>query len=195
MTRPPLEPGRKCRPGTRNSQIARRLDKLLGKLLRIDVDVAPPAKYAIPPDNPFVGQTGARGEIWAYGLRNPWRFTFDRLTGDIFIGDVGQDNLEEIDFQPAGSPGGENYGWRRIATPTAILPGRSCSRSSSTATHVHANHSSQLPPNGHHPSSKTVRIPAGTVPGTYQILVRADTFNVVAESNEGPTTSRGSRSW
>lgn len=85
-----------------------RLDMLLGKLLRIDVGAEP---YAIPPDNPFVGRPDARPEIWAYGLRNPWRFSFDHATGDLYIGDVGQDEYEEIDFQPAGSPGGQNYGW------------------------------------------------------------------------------------
>jgi len=84
-----------------------RLDTLLGKLLRLDVDSAEP--YAIPPDNPF--RDGTRPEIWAYGLRNPWRFAFDRLTGDLYIGDVGQGDWEEIDFQPAGAPGGINYGW------------------------------------------------------------------------------------
>lgn len=81
---------------------------LLGKLLRLDVDGGDP--YAIPPDNPFSDGVG-RGEIWAYGLRNPWRFSFDRGTGDLFIGDVGQNVWEEIDFQPADSAGGENYGW------------------------------------------------------------------------------------
>lgn len=85
------------------------LDTLLGKMLRIDVDSTFP--YAIPPDNPFADVAGARDEIWAYGLRNPWRFSFDRSTGDLYIGDVGQNTLEEIDFQPAASPGGENYGW------------------------------------------------------------------------------------
>ncbi len=84
-------------------------DSLLGSILRIDVDAGAP--YAIPADNPFVGGPGA-DEIWAWGLRNPWRFTFDRATGDLFIGDVGQGNWEEIDFQPAASTGGENYGWR-----------------------------------------------------------------------------------
>ena len=84
-----------------------RLDTLLGKLLRLDVDSTEP--YAIPPDNPF--RDGTRPEIWAYGLRNPWRFAFDRLTGDLYIGDVGQGDWEEIDFQPAGAPGGINYGW------------------------------------------------------------------------------------
>jgi glucose/arabinose dehydrogenase len=84
------------------------LNTLLGKLLRIDVDGEQP--YAIPSDNPFVGKD-ALPEIWSYGLRNPWRFSFDRLTGDLYIADVGQNIWEEIDFQPAGSPGGVNYGW------------------------------------------------------------------------------------
>ena len=91
----------------------RTLHLLFGKLLRIDVDQQDPGmNYAIPPDNPFVDVAGARKEIWAYGLRNPWRFSFDRLTGDLFIGDVGQFLYEEIDFQPAASAGGENWGWR-----------------------------------------------------------------------------------
>jgi len=83
---------------------------LLGKLLRIDVSGGG-AKYRVPPTNPFVGQSGVKPEIWAYGLRNPWRVTFDRATGDLWIGDVGQDTYEEIDYQPAGDKGGENYGW------------------------------------------------------------------------------------
>jgi glucose/arabinose dehydrogenase len=88
------------------------LAEVLGKVLRIDVDLSdPPLAYAIPPDNPFVGQAGARDEIWAYGLRNPFRVSFDRSTGDFWIGDVGQGVWEEIDFQPAASDGGENYGW------------------------------------------------------------------------------------
>ena len=89
------------------------LSTLLGSLLRIDVDSAPDPglAYAVPPDNPFVGQAGAREEIWAYGLRNPFRFSFDRGTGDLWIGDVGQNAWEEIDLQPASSAGGENYGW------------------------------------------------------------------------------------
>lgn len=84
---------------------------LLGKMLRIDVDVED-APYGIPADNPFVGNDDVLDEIWALGLRNPWRYSFDRLTGDLWIGDVGQDAYEEIDFQPASSTGGENYGWR-----------------------------------------------------------------------------------
>ncbi len=95
-----------------------RLNTLLGKILRIDVDgnglppdCDPSGQYSIPEDNPFVGQREACNEIWAYGLRNPWRFSFDRETGDMFIGDVGQNAWEEVDFQPASSSGGENYGW------------------------------------------------------------------------------------
>ncbi|MEQ8704341.1 MAG: PQQ-dependent sugar dehydrogenase [Phaeodactylibacter sp.] len=83
---------------------------LLGKMLRIDVDSGDP--YSIPADNPFVDDDSTLDEIWAVGLRNPWRFSFDRETGDIWIGDVGQNAWEEITFQPAGSEGGENYGWR-----------------------------------------------------------------------------------
>ena len=85
------------------------LDTLLGKILRIDVDSGSP--YAVPADNPFVGDPAALDEIWAYGLRNPWRFSFDRATGDLFIGDVGQGSREEVNRQPAASSGGENYGW------------------------------------------------------------------------------------
>ena len=84
------------------------LQTLLGKILRIDVDRGDP--YAIPADNPFASG-GGKPEIWASGLRNPWRFTFDPLTGDLYIGDVGQNQWEEVDFLEAGSPGGENFGW------------------------------------------------------------------------------------
>lgn len=83
---------------------------LLGKMLRIDVDNGLP--YTIPEDNPFAHDDFTLDEIWAIGLRNPWRYSFDRLTGDLWIADVGQSFLEEVDFQPADSPGGENYGWR-----------------------------------------------------------------------------------
>jgi uncharacterized protein (TIGR03437 family) len=82
----------------------------LAKLLRVDVE-SDPGHLHIPADNPFVNTAGARGETWAYGLRNPWRFSFDRATGDLWIGDVGQDAYEEVDFQPAHDRGGENYGW------------------------------------------------------------------------------------
>jgi glucose/arabinose dehydrogenase len=92
---------------------------LLGKILRLEVEPANGAAYAVPADNPFAGNPAYRPEIWALGLRNPWRFSFDRLTGDLFIADVGQGEWEEINFQPAASAGGENYGWR-------ILEGTHC---------------------------------------------------------------------
>jgi glucose/arabinose dehydrogenase len=114
---------------------AQNLGSLLGKLLRIDVEpnTSPPVfgepqgylplvfnhshgnqnelAYSIPADNPFVGTPGARQEVWAFGLRNPWRFSFDRASGDLYIGDVGQSSWEEVNIQPAASAGGENYGW------------------------------------------------------------------------------------
>jgi glucose/arabinose dehydrogenase len=93
-------------PGNR----AQNLEEQLGKMLRIDVDSEIP--YAIPPDNPFSGVDTVVQEIWAYGLRNPWRYSFDRSTGDLWIADVGQDAWEEINFQAASGTGGENYGWR-----------------------------------------------------------------------------------
>lgn len=84
-------------------------DTLLGKLLRIDPSSG--GGYTVPSSNPFVGQAGKRAEIWAYGLRNPWRFSFDRSTGDLIIADVGQNLQEEVDFAPAGTGAGANYGW------------------------------------------------------------------------------------
>jgi glucose/arabinose dehydrogenase len=82
---------------------------LQGAMLRIDVDGTSP--YDVPADNPFVGDPNGADEIWSYGLRNPWRFSFDRATGDLWIGDVGQETREEINFQRSDSPGGQNYGW------------------------------------------------------------------------------------
>jgi len=114
--------------GTGNAQD---ITNLLGKMLRIDVNGddfpgSSTANYAIPPTNPFVGVMGD-DEIWSYGLRNPFRASFDRHTGDLWIGDVGQGAREEIDFQPASSTGGENYGWRlregTIATPSGGVGG------------------------------------------------------------------------
>jgi glucose/arabinose dehydrogenase len=95
---------------------AQNLSTLLGKILRIDV--LDTNTYSIPDDNPFVDQDGSRAEIWAYGLRNPWRFSFDRLEGDLYIADVGQNRLEEVNFVPATSQGGENYGWRIMEAST-----------------------------------------------------------------------------
>ncbi|HEX2906238.1 MAG TPA: PQQ-dependent sugar dehydrogenase [Phototrophicaceae bacterium] len=85
---------------------------LLGKLLRLNVSGA--TGYSIPVDNPFVDNPDYPPEIWALGLRNPWRFSFDRVTGDLYIADVGQNAWEEVNFQPASSPGGENYGWNLL---------------------------------------------------------------------------------
>ena len=142
---------------------------LLGKLLRIDSEYAwgqTPAgsnqfflpillnknqtssspSYKIPADNPFVGQSGARPEIWALGLRNPWRYAFDRQTHDLYIADVGQNTWEEIDFQPAGSQGGENYGWN-------ILEGQHCYNTSSCTEP--ANYSPPIWEYNHGPNDST----------------------------------------
>jgi len=89
-----------------------------GKILRIDVDSAFP--FAIPPDNPFVGNPNYLPEVWVMGLRNPWRFSFDRLTGDAYIGDVGADTYEELNVKPAASPGGENFGWKVMEGPNCF---------------------------------------------------------------------------
>lgn len=97
-----------------------RADTLLGTILRIDVDVPEgEAAYGVPASNPFIAAADKRNEIWAYGFRNPWRFSFDRETRDLFIADVGQNEWEEVHFQPAASQGGENYGWN-------ILEGSHC---------------------------------------------------------------------
>jgi glucose/arabinose dehydrogenase len=128
---------------------AQNLGSPLGKILRIDVEMArtsTPAgpnltflpilltdvgnstrrPYAIPSDNPFVGAAGVREEIWAFGLRNPWRFSFDRQTHDVYIGDVGQNRIEEVDFQPASSHGGENYGWNILEGTLCYKPSSGC---------------------------------------------------------------------
>ena len=104
---------------------AQNLNVLLGKILRLDVDqeVNQPPYHGIPPGNPFAGATPGRDEIWAYGLRNPWRFSFDRTTGDLLIGDVGQYSREEVDFQAAGAAGGANYGWRIMEGTSCYTPG------------------------------------------------------------------------
>jgi len=92
---------------------AQNLGSLLGKLLRIDVESGA-IPYGIPPDNPFVSNPQARPEIWAYGLRNPWRFSFDRLNSNLYIADVGQEKYEEIDARWFYGSAGENYGWNRM---------------------------------------------------------------------------------
>jgi len=97
---------------------------LLGKLLRIDVSVD--TGYGIPSGNPFVDKASTRPEIWALGLRNPWRFSFDRVTGDLYIADVGQNRLEEINFEPFGGPGGLNYGWDIMEASLCFEPNEDC---------------------------------------------------------------------
>lgn len=120
---------------------------LLGKILRIDVEMdrglqvsglykifmpqissanAAPMMYEVPVSNPFLGVSGARPELWALGLRNPWRFSFDRQTGDLYIGDVGQNEYEEINFQPFNSPGAEHYGWDIIEANQCFEPPVGC---------------------------------------------------------------------
>ena len=99
------------------------LGALLGKMLRIDVDGAQP--YAVPDDNPFVDTAGARPEVWAYGLRNPWRFSFDRDTGDLYIADVGQNRVEEVNAV-SGAGGGLNYGWNVMEGTRCFEPGEGC---------------------------------------------------------------------
>jgi len=103
-----------------------KMSTLLGKMLRIDVESGS-RPYAVPSSNPFAGKQGVRPEIWASGLRNPWRFSFDRATGDLFIADVGQNRLEEVNVQPSSSKGGENYGWN-------ILEGSRCLTSKTCGT-------------------------------------------------------------
>ncbi|CUS02127.2 Glucose/sorbosone dehydrogenase-like protein [Candidatus Promineifilum breve] len=106
------------------------LTTVLGKILRLDV-AAEAEAYAIPADNPFVATAGAQPEIWAYGVRNPWRFSFDRQTGDLFMGDVGQNIWEEVNFQPAASAGGENYGWN-IMEATHCFESETCDQTGLT---------------------------------------------------------------
>jgi glucose/arabinose dehydrogenase len=112
------DPGNRAQSGT----------TLLGKILRIDVDQGVP--YGIPQDNPFVSNPAVLDEIWALGLRNPWRFTFDRLTGDLFIADVGQNLWEEVNFEPVTSAGGANYGWRRMEGAHCFNPASNCNTGS-----------------------------------------------------------------
>jgi glucose/arabinose dehydrogenase len=103
---------------------------LLGAMLRIDVDGGEP--YAIPADNPFVGDPGVRDEIWALGLRNPWRYSFDRATGDLYIADVGQNAYEEVHLEPAGDAGGRNYGWPIMEANHCYPADQECDRSGLT---------------------------------------------------------------
>lgn len=139
---------------------AQNLGVRLGKFLRIDANVETPPYYAIPSDNPFPAGTcsantvaGACPEIWSLGWRNPYRFTFDKLTGDLFVGDVGQGDREEVDWEPRGTPGGRNYGWR-------ILEGDICTPG--------VNPSCTPPPNYAPPIIAYGRSFGGTVTGGFR---------------------------
>jgi glucose/arabinose dehydrogenase len=112
---------------------------LLGKLLRIDVETGA-TPYAIPPTNPYTQTTSYRPEIWALGLRNPWRFSFDRSTGDLYTADVGQLLYEEVNVQPAASPGGENYGWDIMEGLHCYEPSEGCNQSGLTLPVVEYTH-------------------------------------------------------
>jgi glucose/arabinose dehydrogenase len=113
--------------GDQHGPIGNAQDKrsLLGKILRIDPRRSGKRAYSVPGSNPFRGDKGARGEVYAYGLRNPWRFSFDRRTGDLAIGDVGQDAVEEIDFVRRGDGAGANFGWRVFEGNTVYTQGES----------------------------------------------------------------------
>jgi glucose/arabinose dehydrogenase len=99
------------------------LGDLLGKVLRIDPRPSGGRAYGIPSDNPFAGRSGARGEVWAYGLRNPWRFSFDPGTGDLYLADVGQNAVEEVDVVPPNRQSGANYGWSKFEGDTRFKAG------------------------------------------------------------------------
>jgi glucose/arabinose dehydrogenase len=117
---------------------AQDLRLLLGKMLRLDVDHAQP--YAIPSDNPFFGDTSARAEVWSYGLRNPWRFSFDRLTGALYIADVGQDSWEEIDALTLTEARGTNFGWPMMEGMHCYPSGSACSSSTLTMPWLEYSH-------------------------------------------------------
>jgi glucose/arabinose dehydrogenase len=112
-------------------------DTLLAKILRIAPTAA--GGYTIPAGNPFAGRASRRTEIWAYGLRNPWRFSFDRATGDMVIGDVGQDREEELDFVPAGKGAGANYGWSVWEGDSRLKSGRAPGAVFPVLTAAHSN--------------------------------------------------------
>jgi glucose/arabinose dehydrogenase len=118
---------------------AQNLGTLLGKLLRINVDSGNP--YGIPQSNPFRSRAGAKQEIWAFGLRNLWRFSFDRLNGNLYLADVGQNSWEEINFQTASSNGGENYGWRRMEGRHCFNPPNACNNGTLQLPIIEYSHS------------------------------------------------------
>ncbi|MEW6073570.1 MAG: PQQ-dependent sugar dehydrogenase [Planctomycetota bacterium] len=147
------------------------LSALLGKILRVDVD--DPSGWGIPATNPFVDVPAARGEIWAFGARNPWRFGFDRETGDLYIADVGQDLREEVDFQPATSAGGENYGWRCMeANRCTGLSGCTCIDTALTPP-IHEYDTTSAAPSPAATSTVAARLRAWKAPTSSPTTARA----------------------
>ena len=120
---------------------AQNSSELLGKVLRIDTETGSPATYNVPATNPFVSRTGFRPEIWSLGLRNPWRFSFDRQTADLYVADVGQGAWEEVNFQSSASAGGENYGWRIMEGTHCFNPSTGCNTSGLTIPVAEYSHS------------------------------------------------------
>ena len=115
------------------------LGVLYGKILRIDPRASGGTPYTVPGDNPFVGRSGARPEIYAFGLRNPWRFSFDRSTGALVIGDVGQDQFEEVDYEPKGRGAGANFGWSVFEGRSPYNPGSAPGAVPPVLQHTHAS--------------------------------------------------------
>ena len=126
---------------TNPSAAGQDLSILPGKILRIDVETGDPATYIAPPTNPYVASANARPEIWDIGLRNPWSSSFDSATGDFYIADVGQSSREEVDFEPAGSAGGVNYGWNIMEGSLCFDPPTSCDPTNLTLPVVEYDHS------------------------------------------------------
>jgi glucose/arabinose dehydrogenase len=149
---------------------------LLGKVLRIDPEGTDPFDYTIPADNPFFGATAGADEIYAYGLRNPYRFSFDRLTGDLALGDVGGGSREEIDFRPLGSGRGANFGW-------TCYEGTQVHSTSGLCNPLPANHTPPVLEYLHGPGSAAVNggyvIRDGTLPSLLGRYVYADTFDAL----------------
>jgi glucose/arabinose dehydrogenase len=170
---------------------AQSLGDLRGKILRIDVDSASP--YAIPPSNPFAGSSdpSIRKEIWAYGLRNPWRFTFDRALGDLFIADVGQNAWEEVDFEPRASPGGRNYGWSAFEGTHCFSPSTNCSLPGAIAPILEYAHDS----NGGFSITGGYRYRGGALPALHGYFVYGDYVSGRIWAAQQVATPGGGGAW
>ena len=160
-----------------------RLDTHLGKILRIDVDATDAGAYGVPADNPFVSRPGAEPEIWHYGMRNPWRISFDRETGDLWIGDVGQGAWEEVDHAPAGT-GGLNYGWNLMEGSHCFPSGDGCARPELTLPVTEYGHDAGCTIIGGYVYRGSVQpmLPGGYVFGDYCSGVL---FAIAATASEG----------